>query len=399
MRKISVIQPGARLHYAVPQIFAQAGLLRHLYTDMHADHAWLQPLAPLARHPRAPATLRRLMGRRLPPGLSAEQVRDMPLRTLHASVTGGAGRLSQAMLAQLEAAPLGSADAVYTVLVNEDIEVMRRLKDRGVRIIHECMISPDVGLHLLEENKRFPELAVPRDAAEVSAGRARDAEKYALADLVLVPSKFVESAVQALAPAAVAPSLVPYGIDTSAFEKSERTVPGRVLFVGSVGLIKGNPDLAAAARVLACKHPQIEVHVVGPYENEFISHPALAGPHYRGPIPRAQIAQVFAEADVFVLPTIADSFALVQLEALAAGVPVITTPNCGSLVRDGVDGYIVPIRSPEILAERIAEVVGDRGLRERMSQAARARALEFSLPRYAERLLTAIKPTLNRRNT
>ena len=45
-----------------------------------------------------------------------------------------------------------------------------------------------------------------------------------------------------------------------------------------------------------------------------------------------------------MLPTLADSFGLVHLEALACGVPVITTPHCGSVVRDGVEGFIVPIR-------------------------------------------------------
>jgi len=99
----------------------------------------------------------------------------------------------------------------------------------------------------------------------------------------------------------------------------------------------------------------------------------------------------YARADVFVLPTVCDSFALVHLEAMAAGIPVITTPNCGSVVRDGVDGFIVPIRDPQAIADRVEEIVSDRNLRAEMSANAKAGAQEFSLSRYGERLLDAVK--------
>jgi glycosyltransferase involved in cell wall biosynthesis len=102
------------------------------------------------------------------------------------------------------------------------------------------------------------------------------------------------------------------------------------------------------------------------------------------------VAEEFRHADVFALPTLSDSFALVHLEALASGVPVITTPNCGSVVRNGVDGFIVPIRDAEALADRIEEIVTDRRLRNRMSQSAREKARQFTWARYGERLLQAI---------
>jgi glycosyltransferase involved in cell wall biosynthesis len=106
------------------------------------------------------------------------------------------------------------------------------------------------------------------------------------------------------------------------------------------------------------------------------------------------MAEEFRRADVFVLPTISDSFALVHLEALACGVPVITTPNCGSVVRDGLDGFIVPIRDAKMLAERIEQILTDRSLRKRMSENARARAGQFTWELYGERLISAVSMTV-----
>ena len=68
---------------------------------------------------------------------------------------------------------------------------------------------------------------------------------------------------------------------------------------------------------------------------------------------------------------------MTQLEAMACGLPVITTPNCAALVRDGIDGFIVPIRDAQALAEKIDILARDPELRAWMSQNARQRAEEF----------------------
>jgi glycosyltransferase involved in cell wall biosynthesis len=75
---------------------------------------------------------------------------------------------------------------------------------------------------------------------------------------------------------------------------------------------------------------------------------------------------------------------------MACGVPVITTPNCGSVVRDGVDGFIVPIRDATAIADKVELLLADRALREHMGRSARERAREFTWERYGERLLGAL---------
>lgn len=394
---VSVVQPGARLHYAMPRIFAEAGMLRALHTDLHAGHRWLRALDRGIPQDRQSKPLRRLLGRTLPEGLPAGLVRDRPVETVLRTAAGlfGATALDQraipaALLRDLEASAIGAGDIVYTVLINEDLDAMARLKARGVKIVHECIIGPDVGLLMAEEAHRFPGIEPAPDLAEIAIGRARDARKYALSDLILVPSTFTAAAVADLNPDRRPVANVPYGFDLASYPGTADPDVGRVLFVGSVGLRKGNPDLAAAARLLAVRDRTIRVRVVGPSTPEMIAAPVMHGPDYVGQVPRARIFEEYRRADVFVLPTICDSFGIVLLEAMAAGVPVVTTPNCGDIVRDGIDGFIVPPREPGILAERIAQIVGDRALRARLSDNARQRVRAFSLDAYRARLLAAI---------
>jgi glycosyltransferase involved in cell wall biosynthesis len=163
-----------------------------------------------------------------------------------------------------------------------------------------------------------------------------------------------------------------------------------VLFVGAVGLLKGCHYLAEASRLLGDRNVRCDVRMIGNAPADIICDPLFAGPHYVGSVPRAQIRREFLAADVFVFPSLCEGFALVHLEAMASGVPVVTTPNCGSIVRDGVDGIIVPVRDAAALADATEHIITDRALRARMSENARQRAQEFTWQRYGERLIKAL---------
>jgi len=391
-----VLQPGARLHYAVPAVLARRGMLERLYTDAYAPAAlarWIGALPPWL----VPRPLARLAGRRLPPELAG--------RVASAPIAAAADGLARALRARGVPLPwpgveerlrrriarraFDGAEGLYT-LSNADLDLVRAAKARGLVVVHEQVIAPSVGRILREERRRFPGIE-PQDAVEeIEGGIARDLEQWRLADLVLAPSAFVREDVlaQGLAPGRVA--LVPYGVGEDWFAGEPRPVPGRVLFVGSVGLRKGVHHLAAAARLLRERGVPHEVRVVGPVRPEVLARPEFAGPSYVGPIPRARIRDEFLSADVFVLPTLAEGCALVHLEALACGLPVVTTPNCGSVVRDGVEGYLVPIRDARALADRIQGLLEDRALRDRMSRCARERARDHTWTRFEERMVAAL---------
>src|SRR5207253_1873937 len=108
-------------------------------------------------------------------------------------------------------------------------------------------------------------------------------------------------------------------------------------------------------------------------------------------VPRNEIHKHYEWADVFLLPSICEGSATVTYEALAAGLPVICTPNTGSVVTDGVDGFIVPAGDPHAIVERL-ELVSGPGMLETMSAAAIEKARDFTLNAYKRRALAVLAP-------
>jgi starch synthase len=103
---------------------------------------------------------------------------------------------------------------------------------------------------------------------------------------------------------------------------------------------------------------------------------------------------VFHDADVFVLPSLIEGMPLVVLEAMACGVPVITTTHGpGDVVRDGIDGFFVPIRDPEAIAMRLQQLHADASLREQLGRNARAQALRHTWSAYARLAANVVMET------
>jgi glycosyltransferase involved in cell wall biosynthesis len=158
-----------------------------------------------------------------------------------------------------------------------------------------------------------------------------------------------------------------------------------VLFLGQVILRKGIQYLIAAARLL--EKESIHFDIVGPLG---ISADAIAtapkNMTFHGRAGRDQAAAWYQQSHVFVLPTISDGFAITQLEAMAYGLPVVTTPCCGEVVSDGVDGFVVPPREVEGLAQTFRRYLSEPELLRQQSAAATVKAGQFTLARLSANL-------------
>jgi glycosyltransferase involved in cell wall biosynthesis len=188
---------------------------------------------------------------------------------------------------------------------------------------------------------------------------------------------------------------VPNFVDLADFgelpTRAGRTGPVEVLFVGWIIEAKGLGELLEAARCVS----GARFTLVGPVQPEFLARirPQLdaLGDRVRllPPLPRAQVIELYRDADVFVLPTWREGFPNVVLEAMAAGLPIVATP-VGAIpdaVQDGREGLLVAARDASSLAGALGKLVGDRDLRLAMGARARARvAAEFSLPAVLDRL-------------
>ena len=403
---VLVAQLGARKHYAAPRILHEAGILYELHTDLCASKGWLRLADWLTPECMRPDALRRALGRKpegIPPGL---------IRTHDAFGVGygwirrRVGSRSERTAAYLWAgrsfckAVFGNTDlsrceAVYA-FSSAALELLKPARFLGCKAILEQAIAPkSVEMRILEEElTEFGGIEEGEIEDELWREYAdREAEEWKLADAIFCASPFVVDSIREAGGPADKAVVVPYGVDWDplVYQKPDRAVPrNRVLFVGQVGLRKGAHYLIEAARLL---EPEgVRVRLVGPVQlNDAYVADAPSNVEIVGAVPRSDIAQHYEWADVFCLPSLCEGSATVTYEALAAGLPVVTTPNAGSIVTDGVDGFVVPIRNAGRLASAILKCRdGELPPRPELMDEAPA----FAMSAYADRLLAAIADVL-----
>jgi glycosyltransferase involved in cell wall biosynthesis len=183
---------------------------------------------------------------------------------------------------------------------------------------------------------------------------------------------------------------MPLGVDASRFrprEGSRAPGPFRALFAGHMSVRKGVHHLIAAWQAAALG--EAELVLVGVAKDRYILDLVArqpAGIRYLGFVPYARLHEIYQSADVFVFPSLAEGGVYVIYEALACGVPCIVSANAGSAVRDGMEGFVLPVGDIEGIAERLRQLAQDSDLRHRMALAARARAERFAWPEFYRRI-------------
>lgn len=402
---IDVAILGARMHYAIPRILARRDLLGTLYTDAYlGNKPWLRALLERGSTDKMPLPLRKFLTRNAPE-LEGRRVVSFDLLGIkanwsmrrirsHAQLLQFHAKTARTFCERVAGKGFSGADAVYA-LNGASLEIFREAKNRGISCILEQTVAPARILRrlLAEEAERWP--GGQSDLVEDYSSNpiaAREEGEWPLADCVICGSGFVAAGLQSLGIDKSKCRVVPYGIDTTAFQPREGRGTARglnVLFVGAVGLRKGVPYLFEALRKL--DSPLLRCRAVGRVEVEprwLARHQGTA--ETLGAVPRSDIIRMYEWADVFVLPSICEGSATVTYEALACGLPVITTPNAGSVVRDDQEGFVVPIRDSDAIAACLQRLLDDRELVRTMSANARKRSLEFGLESYGRRIINLI---------
>ncbi|MCC8992032.1 MAG: glycosyltransferase family 4 protein, partial [Streptococcus sp.] len=401
LNRLIVAQLGARRHYAIPRMLHEAEMLERFYTDICAVKSWPFLLRVLPSSLQ-PAGLKRLLGR-VPKGVPPEKItaftsfgweyyqRQRRAKT-HSEIIAAYLWSGQEFCNLILKQGFGKATGVYT-FNGAGLELLQAAKAQGLRTIMEQTIAPrSIEQQLLrEEQLAFPdwELPLPDDMLGEQFCQREQAE-WRLADVILCGSEFVREGIAACGGPLERCAVVPYGVDVrfSPIERLPHEGPLRVLTVGAVGLRKGSPYVLEAAKQLkgtAVFRMVGSVQVLPKAESMLREHLELTGT-----IPRTEILSHYAWADVFLLPSLCEGSATVVYEALATGLPVICTPNTGSVVRDGVDGFIVPIRDAEAIVDGIERLTSDANLLAKMFAVAAESYACISLDRYRANLIQAI---------
>lgn len=194
----------------------------------------------------------------------------------------------------------------------------------------------------------------------------REEREYAAADRILVFSafskdSFIRRGVPAHKIGYIAPGLPDrFRPDSTALQRRKQRIlsgePLNILFCGTLSIQKGLFDLAVILRELS-DPSRFRFRLAGTAEREarpLIERNGLAA-HMIGKIPHDRMLSLYDNSDILVFPTVQDGYAYVLAEASAAGLIILTTPNCGGpeLIEDGRSGWILPIRSPQAFIERL----------------------------------------------
>jgi len=199
------------------------------------------------------------------------------------------------------------------------------------------------------------------------------------------------------------------GADTDLFSPGATPeAPGALslVCVGSFLEVKGHRYLVEGCRLLRERGIDVRCHLVGDGpgrdEIEALIEAAGLGEAFvlHGPLPRPSVAQLLASAHVIVQPSVPtrrgsrEGIPVSLMEGMACGLPAVATRISGipELVEDGENGFLVPPRDPEALADALARLASNPELRRRMGRAARAKVLqEFDLEANAARLAAMIR--------
>lgn len=190
--------------------------------------------------------------------------------------------------------------------------------------------------------------------------------------------------------------VVPNGVDTARFAEATPLDLGpgtKLLFVGRLDERKGFPLALQAFERMAHDREDLRLVVVGdgPQRGAVNGLPSALRDRVlmAGSVPNVDVPPYHAACDLYLGASIGgESFGIVLVEAMAAGLPVVAgnVPGYDEVVRDGVDGLLVAPRDPQALAAAAARVLDDPGLRAALAAGGRHRAAEFDWSRVVERL-------------
>jgi hypothetical protein len=405
---VNVVQDGARLHYALPVALQQIGILGTVYTDWFVRPGSREERIARLVQRFLPGLGRRLADRRCPD--LGDSVVASPWLALHRQLTGlrsespeeRYARLSRKTGRWLRRRGWCGANAIIGFVRNIDPDLCAAAAANGLVTVVDQMIAPAETqfAEAQSQMQRWPGWERTAPSANWNFLQELERRTWAAANHITCPSPYVRDGLLRQGVAAGKISVIPYPIDSVAFPFVDRR--GRdgqlaVGFVGSVGLRKGAPTFMEVARRLHSSG--VNFTMVGPVELHRQIIDAYKGQvELTGGVPRSGVREWLERFDIFFLPSTCEGSAGAVMEAMATGLPIVTSPNSGTVVREGVEGFLCACNDIAGFARRLERLRDDAELRLSMGRAASKRAQTLDLDYYSRSLHGLFRELISRRS-
>ena len=271
----------------------------------------------------------------------------------------------------------------------------KRAKELGIQCSYELPIAhwATVRRLLAVEAERYPQWEPTLESTrEPEEKLFRKEEELRMADRITCPSQFVLDSIPKEIKQHTPCQVSPFGSPGSQPSEGKIvTKPSnalKLLFVGSMSQRKGLADLFEAMKLV--KKEPVTLSVLGQpslpmefYRKQFSDF------QYFPPCSNQKVREIMMKHDILVLPSIIEGRALVQQEALSCGLPIIVTRNSGGedLVEEGLTGNLVPIRSPEKLAQCILKNLEEINSLKEMKVECLTKAKQYSWKEYTSKII------------
>ena len=211
-------------------------------------------------------------------------------------------------------------------------------------------------------------------------------QEYEIADHIMVPSQFAKDTFIKRGFHFSRVSKVPYGVDLKMFKTNNKKLHDkdpefRIIYTGSLSVRKGIIYLLGAFCELNLKNS--ELILVGNIENnikkkisKFLDHENVT---YHPAKNQSELNDYYVNSDLFITCSIEEGLSMVQVQAMACGLALISTENSGGreLIEEGYNGYIAPIRNIEYLKNKILYLYNNRDELREMGKNSQKKALSF----------------------
>jgi glycosyltransferase involved in cell wall biosynthesis len=384
-------QLGAREHYAIPRALSRAGMLECLVTDI-----WVQPSSLLAKICGGRSNLRDRFD---------DELRNAPVKAFNYSFVTfealtrlrGLSTWPQVIARNrwFQRKVISFLNSHFSTLNQAPVLIsysyaaldpFRYAKKRGWKtVLLQIDPGPAEEAIVAQEVTRVPELAGDWRPAPPDYWN-NWGEECDVADRIVVNSEWSREGLVRGGVAAEKISIIPLAYETPGYNaqleqpRLQRKYPDRftperplrVLFLGLVNLRKGIARLLEAARVL--RNEPVEFWIVGPVEiAKTAAITSTTSVKWFGSATRKQASEYYETADIFILPTLSDGFAITQLEAQAHRLPIIASKFCGDVVENGINGIILDEPSAGSIAGAVRNCIASPDWLEQLAFASRVR--------------------------